>query len=89
MDKNEVALKIYERGIRFCNKKDSRYEVGIVMILFHVANTLRQTLKAKHADLKLKIAPPEGINFFNVLPVELLDIMFSYLPLEVAWSVSC
>lgn len=69
MDKRELALKIYERGIRYSSQSHARYS----------------SLKKLHAELKQNIAPPDGVNLFNILPVELLEMIFQYLPFEQVW----
>jgi len=69
MQKSELALKIYERGIRYANQSHTRYS----------------SLKKHHADLKQNLAPPDGVNLFSILPVELLEMVFQYLPFEQVW----
>ena len=69
MEKSDLALKIYERGIRYGIPEHARYD----------------SLKRLHSDLKQKIVPSTGVDLFSILPVELLEMVFQYLPFEQIW----
>ena len=90
MDKLDAAIGIYKYGIKNVSVADENFKVSTSNVEWQRASTrldisqraklrLIQLLQGIHDKLTRQLSPPKAIDPFVILPIELVEMIISYL----------